>query len=345
MTEIDSFSGSDDNQIADEGMAFLEKQDKLHGKNSDGAKTAANQEIPKNSLGRAVTPMLESTVGGPNDSHWKNVPLENLPSRGLFYPEDAEITIKAATVSEIRQWSTIDDSDLLDVDDKLNYIIEKCCRFKIKGGRSWLSWRDISELDRLALIFLIQELTFPADQNSIYVKFQCDGPCSGDSIWADEVKIKSRMMSFIDYPEDVMKYYSPQLKCFEVNSEKLNETFYLYMPTIGAVEKLRARITEIRRNGGQPDKAFVTVAPYLIQDWNSLTRDSYQQLSQSSFGWHINKFTFIKKFTEKIEKARLTSVSTTCPKCNKPVSSPLFSKSGFTIKDIFLISGGLDELI
>lgn len=339
MSEIDQFGPDED------GLAFLDKQDQIYGKNSASAEPVQNTTAPKNSLGKALTPMLESTIGGANDSHWKNVPLENLPSRGMFYPEGAEITIKAASVAEIRQWSTIDDADLLDVDDKLNYIIEKCCRFKIKGGKTWLSWRDISELDRLAIIFLIQELTFPADQNSIYIKFQCDGPCAGEDKWADDIKIKSTMMSFIEYPEDVMKYYSPQFKCFEVQSEKLNETFYLYMPTIGAVEKLRARITEIRRSGAQPDKAFITVAPYLIQDWNNFNRDAYQKLSQSSFNWHINKFTFIKKFTEKIENARLTSVSTVCPKCGKPVSSPLFSKSGFTIKDIFLISGGLDELI
>ena len=332
------------NGLEDEGLLFLEKQDQLHGKNSDG-KAQSPEPAPKNSLGKARTPMLESTIGGANDSHWKNVPLENLPSRGMFYPNGAEITIKAATVAEIRQWSTIDEADLLDVDDKLNYVIEKCCRLKIKGGQQWLSWRDISELDRLALIFMIQELTFPADQNSIYIKFQCPGPCADEEKWEEEIKIKSPMMTFIDYPNDVMNYYSESLKCFEVRSEKLNETFYLYMPTIGAVEKLRARITEGRKQGRKPDAAFVPIAPYLIQDWNSFNQEAYQQLAQSSFSWHINKFTFIKKFTEKIENARNSSVSTLCPKCGKPVSSPLFSKSGFTVKDIFLISGGLDELI
>jgi len=329
-------------KVLDEAADFLEEQDKAYGLNTDVPPTTEEKPI---SLGKALTPMLESTIGGPNDLFWKNVPLENLPSQGLFYPEDAEITIKAATVSEIRQWSTIDDGDMLDIDDKLNYIIEKCCRFKIKGGRSWLSWRDISQLDRLALIFMIQELTFPADQNSLFVKFECTTGCEADTRWIDDVRIKSNMLNFIELPAEVMKYYSPEYKCFEIKSEKLKETFYLYMPTIGTIERLRARISDSRKSGKSPDKAFIGVAPYIVQDWQALNLQRYNDLSRESFAWHINKFTFIKKFTEMIEDARSSMVNTQCPKCGNKVSTPLFSQSGFTVKDLFLISGGLDELI
>jgi|LauGreDrversion4_2_1035121.scaffolds.fasta_scaffold71762_3 hypothetical protein len=333
----------EEEQPLDEAALFLENQDKIYGKNVDIKQVA--QPAPVTSLGNALTPMLESTIGGPNDSLWKNIPLENLPSKGLFYPADSEITIKAATVAEIRHWSTIDDSDILDIDDKLNYVIEKCSRFKIKGGTSWLSWRDISELDRVAIIFLIQELTFPADQNSLFSEFECTESCKGSVKWKDSVKIKSSMLTFIDLPEEVMKYYSAEYKCFEVKSEKLNETFYLYMPTIGAIERLRARIAEARSKNRKPDMAFLSIAAYLIQDWQSFTQQEYYNLINNSYAWHINKFTFIKKFTELIENARESVVNTVCPNCGNKVTSPLFTQSSFTFRDFFLISGGLDELI
>jgi hypothetical protein len=336
------------NDLENEGLKFLDEQDKLYGKNLD-AEAAQPEVLPESkkvtSLGKATTPMLESTIGGSNDLFWKNVPFETLPSQGLFYPENSEITIKAATVSEIRQWSTIDDGDMLDIDDKLNFVIEKCCRFKVKGGESWLTWRDISELDRLALIFMIQEMTFPKDQNTLYVKFECNADCEAESKWRDDVKVRSSMLKFIELPTDVMKYYSSQYKCFEVVSEKLNETFYLYMPTIGVIERLRARIAESRKQGRTPDKAFISLSPYIVQDWQNLTQQSFSDLSKSSYGWHINKFTFIKKFTELIEDARFSMVGMTCPKCGGRITTPLFQKSGFTVKDLFLISGGLDELI
>jgi hypothetical protein len=283
--------------LEDEGLAFLEKQDALYGKNKDVSKVLTEEPKPIiNSLGKALTPMIESTVGGPNDSYWKNIPLQNLPSKGLFYPEGSEITIKSASVSEIRQWSTIDESDMLDVDDKLNYIIEKCCRFKIKGGQSWLSWRDISELDRLALIFLIQEITFPSDQNSLFLKFECDTSCVGETKWSDKVKVTSQMLQFIDLPDDLMKYYSEEYKCFEIVSQKLNETFYLYMPTIGAIEKLRARISDARSKNRNLDAAFIQISPYLIQDWHSLNQQAFADLNTQSYGWHINKSSHFNSF-------------------------------------------------
>ena len=64
---------------------------------------------PVTSLGKAQKftqvdddPLLAAEIG------WKNVPLENLPSQGLFYEESTQIAIRAASVAEIRHWSTID---------------------------------------------------------------------------------------------------------------------------------------------------------------------------------------------------------------------------------------------
>jgi hypothetical protein len=239
----------------------------------------------------------------------------------------------------------MDENDRLNVDDTLNFVIEKCARIKVKGGRSWMTWRDISELDRLALIFIIYEITFSGNQNSLYVRFTCPGPCADERSWTDEVKISSPMLSFIKFPDDVMQFYNPQYKCFVVESSKLNETFYLYMPTIGTVEKLRARIAQAKVDGSSIDKAFIKIAPYIIQDWQSFNQEAYYRMSRENFAWHLNKFTFVTKFAEQLEQARRSMVATTCPKCGKLVTTPLFSKSGFTIKDLFFISGGLNDLI
>ena len=48
---------------------------------------------------------------------WKPFPAENLPSRGMFYPDGTTFAIRAASVAEIRHFSTIDDNDPLDLDD------------------------------------------------------------------------------------------------------------------------------------------------------------------------------------------------------------------------------------
>ena len=59
------------------------------------------------------------------------MPMEYLPSQGLFYPEGTKIQIRAASVKEIRHFSGIDDNDILDIDDKLNGVLDACTRVQI----------------------------------------------------------------------------------------------------------------------------------------------------------------------------------------------------------------------
>ena len=130
-------------ELENEAGNFLDAQDKQFGKNKNKYEPInKDQSTPKptvSSLGTASRGLaIESTISGANDSYWKKVPLENLPSKGLFYGDDAELTIRSAEVSEVRQWSTMDEGDVLDIDDTLNFILEKCCRFKLNGGTTWL---------------------------------------------------------------------------------------------------------------------------------------------------------------------------------------------------------------
>lgn len=342
VTDIENSQG-EDSDVSE----FLEKEDLKYGKNSDSQPVQTpTVEKTAESLGTARSmQMPTSSISGANDGYWKNVPLENLPSGGLFYAEGSELTIRAATVSEIRHWSTIDDGDVLDIDDKLNFIIEKCTRFKINGGRSWLTWRDILEIDRLYVIFLIHEITFPNGQNELFTRVQCSETCSEEGRFNDEVKVESGMLQLFEFPAELEQWYSQEYRCFEVVSQKLNETFYLYMPTIGVVERLRKRIAESRNAGQTIDKAFIKVAPYIIQDWTKLGKPEYLSLQAETLGWHINKFTFITKFADMVQGARGNSLTVPCPKCGSKITSSIFSSNSFTVKDLFLISGRLDQLI
>lgn len=337
-------------ELENEAGNFLDAQDKQFGKNKNKYEPInKDQSTPKptvSSLGTASRGLaIESTISGANDSYWKKVPLENLPSKGLFYGDDAELTIRSAEVSEVRQWSTMDEGDVLDIDDTLNFILEKCCRFKLNGGTTWLSWRDILEIDRLFIIFLIHEITFPAGQNELFTKFECTGTCVDEIKFSDKLKVHSYMLQLFEMPEELMEWYSAEFKCFVVNSTKLNETFYLYMPTIGNVERLRKRIAELRKAGTKVDKPFIKMAPYLIQDWSTFDKKVYQKMQTDSFVWHVNKFTFVNKFVDLLQASRKSMVSTTCPKCGANLTAPIFSKFSFTVKDFFLISGRLNELV
>ena len=97
-----------------------------------------------------------------------NVEMINLPSAGKFYPADSTISIRSAKVAEIRQFSTVDENNLIDIEEKLNYIIKSCIRFVSKN--KVYSYKDILEEDRIFLLLSIRDLTFPEPELKLTVK-------------------------------------------------------------------------------------------------------------------------------------------------------------------------------
>ena len=79
-----------------------------------------------------------------------NVDISTLPSGGRFYPVGSKLAIRPAQVSEVRHFSTIDEGNLLDIEDKLNHIVKNCTRFN--SGTKVLSYKDILEEDRIYIL-------------------------------------------------------------------------------------------------------------------------------------------------------------------------------------------------
>jgi hypothetical protein len=69
------------------------------------------------------------------------IPLTDLPSSGIFYPEGTRIHVRSASGGDIRHWSMVDETSLLAIDDALNYIIARCVTITIPGERPG-SWKD-----------------------------------------------------------------------------------------------------------------------------------------------------------------------------------------------------------
>jgi hypothetical protein len=276
----------------------------------------------------------------PNELGWKNLPLENLPSKGQFYVDSFTLAIKSATVAEIRHWSTIDETDMLSIDDQLNYILERCTDIRIDDEP--VSWKEILEIDRFFIIFKIQELTFPNGENQLPHRFECN--CS-EPKYSEKLTIESSMLRIFDFPTELTQFYSTEERAYSVKSEKMNAEFNLYMPTLGTMNKLREIIIELTARGAEIDKAFIKIVPYLIGNWESLNTETYSALNQDSLGWNIPKFTFISKFADEIQKSKKQLLKADCPKCGAKIDARIFLDSSFTVKDLFLISTGFSELV
>jgi hypothetical protein len=279
-------------------------------------------------------------ISQPNQLGWKNLPLENLPSKGRFYVDSFTIAIKSATVAEIRHWSTIDETDMISVDDQLNYILERCAEVRINN--EVVSWKEILEIDRFFIIFKIQELTFPNGENQLPHKFEC--LCTTPK-YSEKLTIESSMLNTFDFPEELEQFYSEENRAYYVKSEKLNSEFTLFMPTLGAVNRLRDIIVSMSNRGVQLDKSFIKIVPYLVGNWESLTSETYSGLNQETLEWSIPKFTFISRFADEIQKSKRQLLKADCPQCGSKIDSRIFLDSSFTVKDLFLISTRFSELV
>ena len=166
---------------------------------------AQNQQAARqHSLGRYQS-MTDAGLKYNDNRGYMRIDLQSLPTGGLFYPDDTIIRIRAARGSEIKHWSTMNDQDInqiSQVDDILNYIIEKCVNVDIPS-KPGSSWKDLKDIDRFYLLLAIREFTFLEGDNELMV------PISENK----SVPVTKEMIDFIKIPDEIMKHYSPEEKC------------------------------------------------------------------------------------------------------------------------------------
>jgi hypothetical protein len=295
---------------------------------------AEGAEAPRmTSLGKAqkFAHTEESPLSG--DIGWKNLPLENLPSQGLFYPVGSEVAIRAASVAEIRHWSTIDENDALGIDDMLNFVIERCCRIRMAGRPA--NFKDLKEIDRFYILFAIRDFTFKNGENRLYTSFQNEDGTE------DKVEITKDVLNYFNPDETLMKYYKPDSRSF-IFQMKNGETFELHFPSLGVMAFIKNYAKNKAQRQQQFDKAFLKYAPFLFPEWKGLTEREYEKTLQDSLTWSIQKISLM----DKISSMLASSINPEVKYINSAgaeASVPLNFRGG--VKSIFLIPDILDELV
>ena len=310
--EINKKSGDFD----DEASKILEEREKTNLKDyyKDNNDTSNNQ------------PHIATDIG------WINLDVEYLPSKGLFYPENTKILIKAASVPEIRQWSTIDERDFIKTSDVMDRMVEKHTKLIIDNKQ--YSYKDIKEIDRLYIIFAIRELTFKHGENNLYIDYICDS-CQYQS----HVLMKKETLNYFQIPENLVKYYSSDLKCFNHQLSN-NEEVSLYIPSIGVMYFIKDMIRKYQTGIEKIniDEAFLKWAPFVFADWRNLNPTTYKKLQMEidTKPWSLEKISFIDWFIDELQISTTLDLKMICENCGSEVTTPLSFPRG--IKSIFLIS-------
>jgi|GEM_PF-855780 len=278
----------------------------------------------------------ERTRAIANEIGMKVIPLENLPSGGLFYEPGTEIAIRAARVEEIRHFSTIDETDIIDIDDKLNYIIERCARIRIPG-KQVTSYKDILELDRFYLVFAIRELTFSEGENKIQMKIQCN-ECNN----IDVVDIKRDHFHLVNLDERLQKYFNPDKRCFTFET-KTGESFDMYFPTLGVTEFIKRYIRIKAERGQKLDQAFLTLAPFLFSDWRKITDETFNNMNHETLGWSLEKISVMMGIIDILRTSSSNEIIHYCSVCGSEVRQPISFQGGY--KSLFIITDIFERLI
>ena len=293
------------------------------------------EEVKPTSLGKAQKftnyetedDILAAEIG------WKNVPMDSLPSQGMFYANGTQVAIRAATVSEIRHWSTIDENDLLGLDDMLNFIIEKCCRIKVPGKPG--TFKDLKEIDRFYLIFAIRDYTFKNGENKLYVTV------TDDDGQEQKIEVTKDSLDYFNPDEKLMKYYKQEDQCFDIQM-KSGEKFKIYLPSLGIMTFIKNYIKNKQQASQNFDKTFIKYAPFLFSDWKILNQASYDKSVQESFTWSLQKISVMDKLVELLSSSISPAVRYQSSGGGEG-RTPLNFQGG--VKSLFLISDIFDELV
>lgn len=223
---------------------------------------------------------------------WHELPIDSLPSNGRFYPEGTSIKIRSAKVAEIRHFSTMDENNLLDIDDKLNAIVESCTQVSSTASR--MSFKDLLEEDRFTLILSIRDLTFPEPESTLKVEHQTkDGK-------THEVEIKREYFQYFSVPAEIEKYYRKDLRGFLIQTRNHGE-FLMKPPTVGTMQEITKYIKERREKGLNIDQSLIQVAPFIATDWRSFNQKRLFDLEIEMNGWDPKKYMLIYRIAEQLK--------------------------------------------
>lgn len=273
-----------------------------------------------------------------NKTGYDNLIIDNLPSKGRFYPYGTKISIRAARVEEIKDFSTLDENSPtygFDVDDKLNNILVSCCKVEFSGKMG--SYKDILEEDRVFIILSIRELTFVKGENKLTNNAVCR-QCSHDNVH----ELRTNNLQYYDVDQELEKYYSEVERCYVIPTKSVG-IIKLNPARIGVMNVITTFIKDKEEKKEKWDKSFLPLLPYYIFDWRGFDNKSIFNAHVDFQGWSATKFSLIHRLCERIKIGVKTELEHKCEKCGAGVTIPITFRNG--IKSLFVISDISEELL
>lgn len=271
---------------------------------------------------------------------WHEISLGEFPSKGRFYRSDLKVEIRSATTKEIREWSTMDENNIRDIDEKLNSMLTSCSRITFSAQRG--SYKDFLEEDRIFVILKIKELTFKEGENRLMMPVTSKTCKTGNCKSQTAEELKTSNLQFQSEDELIGKYYDEENRCYTVQTKSYGE-IPLAPPNIGVMRAITDYIREREDEGQSWDKSIIMILPYMIREWRGLDSKSIFAAITELNGLDRGKFNIIYRLVETIKVGIKPEFEFKCNDCGAGVTVPLTFPGG--IKALFVVSDISSELL
>ena len=333
---------SNKNKISDEDLArFAEldaKENAMRGNSQPDVVEdveAVEEVLDKKGLGSVSMANFSPQKADSSDSilGWMLLDQTTLPSSGKFYPADCVIKIRSARAKEIRHFSTMDENNYIDMEDKLNAIVESCTQLTAPGQR--ITYRDLLEEDRIVILLSIRDLTFPEPENKLVLKGKTE-----KTKRSVDIELTTKYLVPTNVPDEIEKYYDANERTYVIQTRSAG-TVRMRPPSIGSMQKITTYLKDRQEKDVEFDKAFVQVLPYIQPNYQELSLTKIFQLEVEYKGWDERKFMIIYRLAEKMKIGVETSLEMEFD--GEIAKAPLDFPGG--IKSLFIISDLAGELL
>lgn len=270
---------------------------------------------------------------------------------GDFYEDDLYFDIRPATVTEIKNFSTINEEDGAEATARLDEILSKCVKVyywrtitDVDGDEKEVtkpaSYRKINVIDRFYLLFLIREITFE-NKKAYKIPYE-HGDCGHEG----EAILKPQNLYYVrfeDLSNNIKEFFDSEKKRFVFHTKFRDEPYEFAPHTIGLeadlISYLRKEATKRRNkatrteNNNMPDNlisahefSFMKNKLYMFPGITGMKEDEikrrikkYRKEGDDSDINSIEELEFIKMVTDEISKLGLKGMKIICENCGEEI--------------------------
>lgn len=266
---------------------------------------------------------------------YTSVDMSVLPAY-KFYKPGTKIMIRPAKVSEIQAYSVVDDTNFVDITEKMNELLSRNIIFTHPDGKTG-TYRDVKDADRMFLIFMIREMTFAGGQ-TLTKEVQCSH-CSNEfsiPFRATAGQGGNATFELMDCDSSIDRFWNEEERCYELLYKGVS--YKLGAPTIGIQEDFYEEIKRLTHNDKKPNVSFMKIVPFLLYDRNSITPEGIKaKMKEFTSLNDLTLFSGLNKLADNM-KFGIKGLVMKCNECGAEVHTdftfPIGASGIFEIPDI-----------